>query len=108
VVPFCVAVRFVAALGRHELLGGGVGVEGVGVGVGAVGAGLGFSPLAQAAASRANSTIDRSPTRITDTLLTRTGATVVPGQDCEAQCNSVELKLTISAATDQFRGLFSR
>ena len=29
----------------------------------------------------------------------------VPNQDCEAQCNTVELWLTISAATDQFCGL---
>jgi hypothetical protein len=28
----------------------------------------------------------------------------VPNQDCEAQCNTVELWLTISAATDQFCG----
>jgi hypothetical protein len=107
VLRFCVTLRFVAAAGRHELLGGGVvggGAEGGGVGVGAVGAGLAFSPLAQAPASKASSTIDRSPTRITDTLLTRTGATVVPGQDCEAKCNSVELRLTISTATDQFCG----
>ena len=72
---FCVTLRFVAALGRHELLGGGVvggGVEGGGVGVGAVGAGLEFSPLAQAPASMtsvASNTIDRSPSRITDILL---------------------------------------
>lgn len=71
---FCVTARFVAALGRQELLGGGFEGGGVeGVGVGAVGDGLEFSPLAQAPASMANvasSTIDRSPRRITDTLLT--------------------------------------
>ena len=49
---FCVTLRFVAAVGRHELLGGGVvGGGAEGVGVGAVGAGLEFSPLAQAPAS---------------------------------------------------------
>ena len=67
-----VTLRFEAAPGLHEVLGGGVGAggaEGGGVGVGAVGAGLGSSPLAQAPASTASSTIDRSPTRITDTLL---------------------------------------
>lgn len=72
---FWVTTRFVAAAGRHELLGGGVvGGGAEGGGVGAVGAGLEFSPLAQAPASIASipsSTIDRSPTRITDTLLSR-------------------------------------
>jgi hypothetical protein len=65
-----VALRFVAAPGRHELLGGGAGVEeGGGVGVGAVGAVLVSSPPAHAPAITASSTIDRSPTRITETLL---------------------------------------
>jgi hypothetical protein len=59
VPPTSVDRRSVAAAGKHELLGGGVGAEAAGgAGVGAVGPGLGFSPLAQAPATTARIKID--------------------------------------------------
>lgn len=110
-LPVCATLRFVAAPGLQSLLGGGDaggGVAGGGVGVGVVGPGLGSSPLAQAAASTASNTIVRTPTRITDTLLIRKSATVMPEADREARCNSVDLGLTISTATDHFCESVSR
>jgi hypothetical protein len=100
VLPLCDELRFVAAPGRHELLGG--GFDGGGVGVGAVGAGDSLSPLAHPPASSANNITDPIPTRITDTPLTRTSATVVPWVTLTRGVQLCAPALTIPNASDQF------
>lgn len=106
VLPLRDQLRFDAAPGLHELLGGGAVTGGAaGGGVGAVGEDSGSS-LAQAPASTASRTIDGNPIRIT-AIPNGRGATRVPDTGRAAAGNAVEAGLTISNCTHEFcRGAY--